>query len=82
MAARRLRDFKKMKSAAQARSGAANYAWTLFKPDRAALDALEAGVRRGIYSLPVGIAKPFEAAADVFDHVAQGKPGRGVLLPR
>ena len=81
-AAASLRDFKTMKSAARARSGAANYAWTLFKPDRAALDALEAGVRRGIYSLPVGIAKPFEAAADVFDHVARGKPGRGILLPR
>ena len=80
-AAASLRDFRMMKAAAQARSGAANYAWTLFKPQRAALDALEAGVRRGSYSLPVGIAKPFEAAADVFDHVAQGKPGRGVLLP-
>jgi NADPH:quinone reductase-like Zn-dependent oxidoreductase len=81
-AATSLRDFKTMKSAARARSGAANYAWTLFKPDRAALDALEAGVRRGIYSLPVGIAEPFEAAADVFEHVARGKPGRAVLLPR
>jgi hypothetical protein len=37
---------------------------------------------RAIYSLPVGIAKPFEAAAAVFEHVAQGKPGRGVLLPQ
>ncbi len=81
-AATSLRDFKAMKSAAQARSSAANYAWTLFKPDRAALDALEAGVRRGIYSLPVGIARPFEAAAAVFEHVARGKPGRGVLLPQ
>lgn len=77
-----LRDFKKMKSAAQARSDAASYVWTMFKPDRAALDALEAGIRRGIYSLPVGIAKPFDAADDVFDHVARGKPGRGVLLPQ
>jgi len=81
-AAASLRDVRTMKSAARARSGAANYAWTLFKPDRAALDALEAGVRRGIYSLPVGIAKPFEAAAAVFEHVALGKPGRAVLLPR
>lgn len=80
-AATSLRDFKTMKAAARARSSAANYAWTLFKPDRAALDALEAGVRRGIYSLPVGIAMPFDAAAAVFEHVAQGKPGRGVLLP-
>jgi len=81
-AAASLRDFKTMKAAARARSGAATYAWTLFKPDRCALEALEAGVRRGIYSLPVGIARPFEAAAAVFDHVAQGKPGRGVLLPQ
>ena len=77
-----VRDFRKMKSAAQARSGAANYAWTLFKPDRAALDILEVGVRSGTFSLPVGIAKPFESADAVFDHVAKGRPGRAVLLPR
>jgi NADPH:quinone reductase-like Zn-dependent oxidoreductase len=77
-----LRDFKKMQSVARAQSSTANYAWTLFKPDRAALDALAAGVQRGIYSLPVGIAKPFDAAAAVFDHVASGKPGRGILLPQ
>ena len=81
-AAMSLRAFKTMKSAVRARSASANYGWTLFKPDRAALDALDAGVRRGIYSLPVGIAKPFEAAAAVFEHVAQGKPGRAVLLPQ
>jgi len=77
-----LRDFKGMQAAARARSGTANYAWTLFRPDRDALSTLEAGVRRGIYSLPVGIAKPFEAASAVFDHVAQGRPGRGILLPQ
>ncbi len=76
-----LRDFKRMRSAVRSRSNAANYAWTLFKPDRVALDALEAGVQAGIYSLPIGIAQPFEAAISVFDYIAQGKPGRGVLLP-
>lgn len=81
-AAASLHDFKTMKAAAQARSGAARYAWTVFKPDRVALDTLEDGVRRGAFSLPVGIAEPFDAADAVFNHAAQGKPGRAVLLPR
>jgi reticulon-4-interacting protein 1, mitochondrial len=78
------RDFKRMQSAAraQARSDATHYAWTLFRPDRAALEALEAGVQRGAFSLPVGIARDFDAADAVFDHVAKGRPGRGVLLPQ
>jgi NADPH:quinone reductase-like Zn-dependent oxidoreductase len=75
------RDYKTMKSAVQARSSKAAYAWTIFSPDRAALDALERGVRQGTLSLPVGISAPFEAADAVFEHVAQGKAGRAVLLP-
>lgn len=77
-----LRDFRKMKSAVREQSSGANYAWTLFKPDRVALDMLEEGVRRGTFSLPVGIAEPFETADAAFDHVAKGRLGRAVLLPQ
>jgi NADPH:quinone reductase-like Zn-dependent oxidoreductase len=63
-----------------ARSPGARYAWTVFKPDRAAMAALAAGVQAGGLSLPVGIAVPFEQASAAFHHVSTGAAGRAVLL--
>ena len=75
------RDWKGAKSAVRAHSPNARYAWTLFRPVRAAQDVLEEGVRQGRFDLPVGIAEPLDEAEAVFDHVARGGRGRGVLLP-
>jgi NADPH:quinone reductase-like Zn-dependent oxidoreductase len=70
-----------MQSAVRSRAPAAHYAWTLFKPDRQALDVLEAGVCQGKFSLPVGIRVSLEEASAAFAHVAAGKPGRALLAP-
>jgi len=63
------------------RAPKARYAWTVFKLDRAALDALAAGVREYGLSLPVGLAVPFAHASAAFAHVASAKAGRAVLFP-
>lgn len=80
-AAASVREWRAVKSAVRARSASASYTWTVFRPVRAALDVLEDGVRQGRFNLPVGVAEPFEKADAVFDHVARGGYGRGVLLP-
>jgi hypothetical protein len=62
-------------------AGVRHYAWTLFRPDRAALSELARLVEQSGVSLPIGLARPLEAAADAFDHVRKGKPGRALLVP-
>jgi NADPH:quinone reductase-like Zn-dependent oxidoreductase len=74
-------DWKRVQSAIARRALKARYRWTLFKPDREALEALAAGLRERRFSLPVGISAPLEDADAAFAHVAAGKPGRAVLLP-
>jgi len=64
------------------RAPKARYAWTIFKPDRDALEALAEGVRARKFALPVGIAVPFASAFTAFEHVSAGQPGRAVLLPQ
>jgi reticulon-4-interacting protein 1, mitochondrial len=61
--------------------GTRNYAWTLFRPDAAALSDLAALIVQRRPSLPVGICKPLQEAAEVFDHVRKGRPGRALLVP-
>jgi reticulon-4-interacting protein 1, mitochondrial len=75
------RERRAMQSAVRSRAPAARYAWTLFKPDRQALDVLEAGVRQGKFSLPVGVCVSLEAASAAFAHVAAARPGRALLAP-
>ena len=75
------RDWKRVQSAIACRALKARYRWTIFKPDREALEALAAGLRERRFSLPVGISAPLEDADAAFAHVAAGKPGRAVLLP-
>jgi len=75
------RDLTRVRSLVAKRAPRARYAWTVFKPDREALDALAESVRERGISLPVGLAVPFDDADAAFAHVASGKAGRAVLLP-
>ena len=75
------RDWTKVRSLVAKRAPRARYAWTVFKPDRNALDALDESVREQGLSLPVGLAVRFQDAGAAFEHVALGKAGRAVLLP-
>lgn len=73
------RDWMKVRSAVATRAPKARYGWTVFQPDREALEALASGVREQRFSLPVGVAVPFENAIVAFEHVAAGKAGRAAL---
>ena len=75
------RAWKQVSAVVASRAPAANYAWTIFKPDGEALDALAAGIHARRLELPIGIAVPFDNAIAAFDHVSAGQPGRAVLLP-
>lgn len=76
------RQWKTGRSAVAGRAPRARYDWTLFKPEREALDVLVAGLRERTFSLPIGICASFEDAMTAFAHVAAGKSGRAVLLPQ
>ena len=75
------RDRSRVRAVVASRASKASYAWTIFKPDREALDALAEGIAARRLALPIGIAKSFDNAIAAFDHVSDGKPGRAVLLP-
>lgn len=75
------RDKNSVRSAVHQRCARANYAWTIFKPDPAALDALATGIQERGFALPVGTCVAFDQAELAFAHVAAGKPGRAVLQP-
>ena len=75
------RAWQEIRAAVRRSAPQARYSWTLFKPDRDALDALAAGLRERRFSLPVATHAGFEAANAAFAHVAAGKAGRAVLLP-
>jgi hypothetical protein len=70
-----------VRSAVHQRSPGAHYAWTTFKPDPEALDALATGVHERRLPLPVGVCVGFDQADLAFAHVAAGEPGRAVLQP-
>jgi NADPH:quinone reductase-like Zn-dependent oxidoreductase len=74
-------DWTRVRSRVAERAPNARYAWTVFRPDREALDALAASVRERGLSLPIGLAVPFAHATAAFAHVASGRTGRAVLLP-
>ena len=61
--------------------GTNNYAWILFKPDKAALADLRQFVEQNRVSLPIGLRKPLAEVGEAFDHVKKGQPGRALLLP-
>ncbi len=56
------------------------YAWTIFQPDGAALDALAAWLHdRPGQPLPIGVQVPLAHADEAFAHVAGQRPGRAVI---
>ncbi|MEY4756645.1 MAG: hypothetical protein RJA34_1543 [Pseudomonadota bacterium] len=56
------------------------YAWTIFQPDGAALDALVAWLHeRPGQPLPIGVQVPLSQADQAFAHVAAQGPGRAVI---
>jgi NADPH:quinone reductase-like Zn-dependent oxidoreductase len=75
------RDWRAARARLRARAPQARYAWTVFKPDREALEALAQGLRERRIALPVGLALPLDQAQAAFEHVRTGRPGRAVLLP-
>ena len=75
------RAWKLVRGVVSSRAPSANYAWTIFKPDPEALDALAEGLRARRLTLPIGTAVPLDDAIAAFDHVSRGQPGRAVLLP-
>lgn len=75
------RDWKRVQAIVASRAPQARYAWTVFKPDREALDTLADAVSSGHIALPVGIALPLEQAGTAFEHVSAGRTGKAVLLP-
>ena len=75
------RERNQVRAIVASRAPKASYAWTIFKPDRDALEALAEGVRGRRLALPIGIAVPFSNAIAAFEHVSAGQPGRAVLLP-
>ena len=78
----RLRSFSEKKNhRAALPKGTRNYAWTLFRPDGQALSELAQLVAQRRLSLPIGICKPLGEAAEAFDHVRKGRPGRALLIP-
>ena len=61
--------------------GTRNYTWTLFRPEKGALADLGKLVEMNRVSLPIGLRKPLTDAAEAFDHVRKGRPGRVLLVP-
>ncbi|MGP0094277.1 MAG: alcohol dehydrogenase catalytic domain-containing protein [Xanthobacteraceae bacterium] len=61
--------------------GARNYAWTLFRPDVAALSELARLVEQQRISLPIAMRKPLRQADEAFDHVRKSRSGRALLTP-
>ena len=75
-------EWNKVRAVHAARAPQARYAWTVFKPERDALDALAEGVRARSIALSIGLTcMPLGNAIAAFDHVSAGAPGRAVILP-
>ncbi len=75
------KDWRAARARVSARAPGARYAWTVFKPDREALEALATSLRERRIALPVGVALSLDQAELAFEHVSAGRPGRAVLLP-
>ncbi len=58
----------------------ARYAWTVFKPDEGAMQALQRSLLSRPLLLEVGHRAPFAQANSAFLHVGQGRPTRAVLM--
>jgi NADPH:quinone reductase-like Zn-dependent oxidoreductase len=56
------------------------YAWTVFRTDASALDALVTHLRAQPFALPISLALPLAQGQQAFDDMAHGATGRAVLL--
>ncbi|MGV2290788.1 alcohol dehydrogenase catalytic domain-containing protein [Trinickia sp. YCB016] len=72
-------DWRCMQSLAEAKG--AQYRWIIFQPDGNALDMLHQFLTKGALTLSVGVSVPFSDAKLAFEHAAQHKKGRAILLP-
>jgi NADPH:quinone reductase-like Zn-dependent oxidoreductase len=75
------RDLSHQRRLLKKHSPHARYAWVTFKPDSAALNALESMLDAKAVALPIGLAVPLEQAPVAFAHVQQRCPGRALVLP-
>jgi reticulon-4-interacting protein 1, mitochondrial len=57
------------------------HAWVVFRPSTQALDALAHELNAQGLHLPVGLSVPLAQGPIAFEHVAQQRPGRAILLP-
>jgi NADPH:quinone reductase-like Zn-dependent oxidoreductase len=76
-----LRDLSAHRALARKSAGSqCRYAWTVFRPDASALDALVADLRAKPFGMPVGLVVPLAQGQQAFDDLARGAAGRAVLL--
>ena len=61
--------------------GTQNYAWTVFRPEAAALQELRQLVEQQCDGLSIGLRTPLAGAAQAFDHVRNRRRGRALILP-
>lgn len=57
------------------------YAWVVFRPCAQALDALAHELNAQGLHLPIGLSAPLAQGPIAFEHVAQQRSGRAILLP-
>jgi NADPH:quinone reductase-like Zn-dependent oxidoreductase len=80
-ALRARREWSRVRRLVTARGAATRYAWVLFQPSVAALDALEALLPQLRLPLPIGLSVPLAGGERAFRHLEERRPGRAVLLP-
>jgi len=73
--------WSQMRDAVAAKGSSARYAWTVFRPDGEALDALMDLLRSPGLRLPVGVTVGLEEGRLAFEHVGTHRPGRAVIVP-
>lgn len=73
--------FDKRRHRAALPKGAKSYAWTVFRPDAAALTELRQLVEQQCVGLPIGVGVPLRNAAEAFDHIRSGRQRRSLILP-
>jgi NADPH:quinone reductase-like Zn-dependent oxidoreductase len=70
-----------MRKLAAAAGPSTRYAWVVFRPSAPALNALQS-LRPGTgLRLPIGLSVPLSQGQIAFEHVAQQRAGRAILLP-
>lgn len=74
------RAWRAMRGRLRSIAPSARCAWTVFKPDEGAMNALQASFLSRPVVLEVAHRAPFTQAQSAFAHVGQGRPTRAVLM--